>query len=226
MDPQPAKPLNEQYLARVKNRRWVALLLVAGTIVIGLASFTDAAKKLVALVSRPDPIVARQELAKISMPYSPDAFFAAIRNGDVTAVKLYLAAGMSPNTEYEIPRGWTTPLFEAARTGRTTVLTVLLDANADPMKRNAWGSSPLATAAREGHIDVVRVLLARQADAAAVTQALMWVASDGGAPVAHVLLQAGADPNARDKDGRSAFDRAKERDHKEMIRIFTEHGAR
>lgn len=42
---------------------------------------------------------ARAELARIPLPYTPDAFVESASNGNLVAVNLFLAAGMDPNAK-------------------------------------------------------------------------------------------------------------------------------
>src|ERR1700712_5489647 len=117
----PKKPsLSEQYLARFKSQRGVAVLIAIGTIVIALASFTDAAGKLLAAFHRQRPEDARQELARLSVPYTADAFSAAAGKGDLTVTKLFIAAGMPVD---ELPSGEAPPaLVAAVRDNRPQVI--------------------------------------------------------------------------------------------------------
>ena len=50
------------------------------------------------------PEQARQKLADLDIQFDNESLGSSIRNGDVVVVKLFLAAGMDPNTEYYF--GW------------------------------------------------------------------------------------------------------------------------
>ena len=43
------------------------------------------------------PVAARTRLAEMNVPFTDDAFVASAKDGDLSAVKLFLAAGMDPN---------------------------------------------------------------------------------------------------------------------------------
>lgn len=92
-----------------------------------------------------------------STPLASAAF-----HGDVAQVKRLLAT-TSPDADAD---GWT-PLIWAARGGRVEVMTLLLDAGADPNRpdpRRGW--TPLMHALHTEQGDAARLLLARGADGA------------------------------------------------------------
>ena len=150
-------PLPEQFLARLKGHRLVAFAIVAGTIVIALASFTDAAKRLASAFSPARPEEARAELSRLSLPYTTEAFVAAAERGDAVAVKHFVAAGM-PVDEVLMTHESNTALIAAARRGRLEVVKQLLAAKADPYKQVSYGTA-LSAAAAAGHRDLMLVLL-------------------------------------------------------------------
>lgn len=183
-------PLPEQFLARLKSHRMVALVIVAGSIVIAAASFTDAAKRLVSAFSPQRPEEARVELTRLSLPYTADAFVDAASRGDATAVKLFVAAGMQVD---DMPATGqpTTALIEAARHNRTEIVKLLLAAKADPNKRSAYGSA-LQSAAVAGHKEVVLLLLDRKPSAELVDEAFVSAAYLGRHEMMLLLHQRGA----------------------------------
>jgi hypothetical protein len=75
----------------------VSLGIVLATFVIGLSTFTDAAKNLLSVVAQQSPEDARAELSRMSLHYTPADFVRSAKTGDLTAVRLYLTAGMDPN---------------------------------------------------------------------------------------------------------------------------------
>jgi hypothetical protein len=92
------KTLYDRLIARIKNNTVAATVIVLGTIVIALATFTGAMKNLVNLIAKKGPEVARVELSQMSLEYTPEAFVGSAEKGDMAAVKLFLAAGMDPQT--------------------------------------------------------------------------------------------------------------------------------
>ena len=71
------------------------------------------------------PEDARKELGKMNIPYSEDSFIQSSANGDMMAVKLFLAAGMNVNA------GDGGALGKSAEQCRIEVVKTLLDAGAD-----------------------------------------------------------------------------------------------
>jgi ankyrin repeat protein len=179
----------QTFAERLQGNRVVAVLLLAGSVVVGLATFTDAARRLASVLVPQRPEDARMELTRLSLAYTPAAFVRAAAKGDVVAVKLFLAAGMPVD---EVPeRAQTTALFEAAREGRAEMVDVLLKAGANPNPRQPEHPSALAAAAASGHRNIVDVLLTKNPAAAAISHALVAAAGTGRHEIARLLWQHG-----------------------------------
>jgi len=114
--------LTETWLGRMQRNRLVALAIFVGTVVIALATFTDALKNLKGLLDKPSPEEARLKLAEMSVPFKPEAFLTAAENGDLVEVNLFITGGMDPSLANYASEGGATPLFYAARENHPEVV--------------------------------------------------------------------------------------------------------
>lgn len=185
-------PPSERILARIKNNRLVAVLIVVGTVVIALSTFTDATKHLLDLFKRQSQESARLELNNLSWGYTQQAFVERARQGDVRAVKLYLAAGMDPDANDRIGE---TALTRAAAANRTEVIQLLLKAKANVNQRTQGGYTALEVAAFQGNLDSVRLLLDHGTDLRAINEAFISAAEGAHVEVMSALLEKGANLN-------------------------------
>ena len=110
--------LSDRIVAKIKNNPVVAVLIAAGTVVIALATFSDATRSLLGLLKGQSPETARVELSNLSVQYTPQAFVESAKQGDLRAVKLFLAAGMDPNAKDDESN---TALMYAIAEGRTEI---------------------------------------------------------------------------------------------------------
>ncbi len=108
-----------------------------------------------------------------------------------------------------------TPLLGAVRSAQPALVRLLLSAGADLKVLDQFGETPLHIAARLGSEhntrECVTALLAKGADPNAVDAKtgmtpLHRAASHGNSHLCRILLEAGANPNLKDKWGRTAFD--------------------
>jgi uncharacterized protein len=123
-------------------------------------------------------------------------------------------------------------VLEAAAAGRAERLRELLDADAAAMReRTPEGFTALGLAAFLGGPEVVRLLLERGADADDDADNPFGVRPVHAASAAHdhetmrLLLDAGADPNQRQRGGFVPLHEAAHTDDVEMARLLLAHGA-
>jgi len=126
-------------------------------------------------------------------------------------------------------------VFEAASLGDVATLRRLLDS--DPSLARAWsddGFTALHFAAFLGGSEAVRTLLDAGADVHAVARNEMRVQPlhsaaarfpDVDLDSCRLLLEAGADPNARQQSGHTPMDEAIVRDSAELRALLAAHGA-
>ena len=144
--------------------------------------------------------------------------FEAAAAGDAERVRTLLAANPSLRDAHA-PDGWT-PLHLAGHFRQTAVIDVLLAHGADvnAVSRNADANAPLHAAAAGGaDTTVMRQLVAAGARVnhrqSGGYTSLHEVAAIGNADVARLLLDAGAEADARNTEGRTPGDLAREAGH-------------
>ena len=123
----------------------------------------------------------------------------AASNDDVAQVKQLLKAGANPNVRNKLD---TTPLLEAAFHSNSEIIQALLDAGADPNAPGADGQTPLMLVARGTNVAAARMLLAKGANPQARESqrqqtALMWAAANSQGPMTRLLVEVGADLDAK-----------------------------
>lgn len=123
----------------------------------------------------------------------------AARNDDAAQVRQLLKAGADPNVRNTLG---TTPLLEAAFLSNSEIIKALLDAGADPNAAGADGQTPLMLVARGTNVAAAKMLLEKGANPRARESqrqqtALMWAAANSQGPMTRVLVEVGAELDAR-----------------------------
>jgi ankyrin repeat protein len=158
----------------------------------------------------------------------------ACRLGDVKTAESLLSAGVNP----DLPdRYGATPLFYAVSFIHTEIVELLLDYHADPNAQvnvnvrkdsNQATTTPLQYAARSGGLRITEILIAAgasvNAKGAEGRTALHFAGSQVG--MMHLLIENGADVNARDGDGIAPLDDAVWLGSLDAVAILLAHGAR
>lgn len=134
----------------------------------------------------------------------------AVLTGRVAVVKLLLAASARVDTPY---RDQQTVLHLAAARGNLQIAELLLAAHADVSSLDAHDDTPLDDAILHGQVQIVTLLLAHGADPKRVHAVdnrgtLHEAAMKGFASMVQPLVDAGADPTARDRSGQTPLDLA------------------
>jgi ankyrin repeat protein len=123
----------------------------------------------------------------------------AANHGDAAQVRQLLKAGANPNVRNQLD---TTPLLEAAYRSNGEIIKALLDAGADPNAAGADGQTPLMLVARGTNVAAAKMLLDKGASVRASESqrqqtALMWAAANRQGPMARLLVERGADLDAK-----------------------------
>jgi ankyrin repeat protein len=126
---------------------------------------------------------------------------------DVETARLLIRAGANANVANDFGM---TPLSRACTNGSAPLVELLLGAGANPDTAIATGETPIMTCAGSGAADAVRTLVARGADVNAKEPsqnqtALMWAAAERYPNVVRLLIEAGAQLQARTKQGFTAL---------------------
>ncbi|TMW69746.1 hypothetical protein Poli38472_001902 [Pythium oligandrum] len=150
-------------------------------------------------------------------------------SSDLVNIALSHGANASVNEN-----GWTA-LHEACAGGDLGIIQLLLDHGLDPVSEGEFGQTPLHAALGSNNPEVVALLLANGADPNArpsnpdhsylVKPVLVSAVTEWQLEMAELLLSAGADVDAEDRDGHTALYYARQIDDPEMIELLLCYGA-
>lgn len=162
----------------------------------------------------------------VADPFSLDDIFAAITNGETTAIEQFLNQGMDPNIQH--PDG-NTALIMASREGRTEIVKTLLDHGAKVYVRNRQDETAVMLAAYEGHNAIIDLLVAWGAELGGNRRGwtpLAYAAYAGRCEtVARLLAGYGVDPDARVNNGMTALMLAAKEGHVPCVESLLSAGA-
>ena len=146
----------------------------------------------------------------------------AVRKGRVEIVKILLDHGATVNTRAN-ETGFT-PLHLAAAAGDANVIRMLLAKSADRTVRDVFGATPLEHAVHLNQTLSVEALLPPGA-ASQLADLLSEAVVKGNAGMVAVLLDRGADVNARNKSASTPLHDAALKDRAEVAKVLLQHGA-
>jgi ankyrin repeat protein len=125
----------------------------------------------------------------------------AVQRDDLDLVERLIKAGANLNAKNDYG---SSPMSEAALNGNVAILDKLLKAGADVESPNGDGQTALMIIARSSHVEAAELLLSHGAKVNAVEKfheqtALMWASAQAQPVMVKVLVDAGADVNARSR---------------------------
>ncbi|NLW45200.1 MAG: DivIVA domain-containing protein [Syntrophomonadaceae bacterium] len=134
----------------------------------------------------------------------------AVVDQDPEKIRELLDNGVSPDVAGQ---NGETPLMVSAYLGDEEVTRLLLEAGADPDKKEPeWGNTALMYASFQGHLEVVEMLLDYKADPNISNRegwtALMCAAYAGRPKTVQALIRGGADADKATNDGWTAYELA------------------
>jgi ankyrin repeat protein len=155
----------------------------------------------------------------------PAAFGARVELGDVMQVRSWLSSGLPPDF---VADRIGTGLMIAAWRGDLPMMQVFVEHGADVNRANALGERALMHAAWRGHTEAVKWLLSKGARAAGDPGRwgpLHYAAFAGHGEIAALLLENGADVNARTPNGSTALMMAVYEGKEDVVKQLLARGA-
>ena len=168
----------------------------------------------------------RVDLEARDIKFSAAEFFASIARGDLSAVALFIRAGMDIDTPND--QGGT-PLTVALFEGRADLARLLMSQGANVNASDSAGYRPIHWAAFKGYTAIVEDIIARGGNVNDSTvygwTALLQAAALGHLATVELLLRHGAAPNALDREGGGALHKAARNHHPDIVRALILGGA-
>lgn len=152
-------------------------------------------------------------------------------NNSVPIAALLIEKGADVNAQSPQAGATPTPLAVAAHWGAPDLVRLLIAKGADVNARGSDGSTPLMWAAHFRDIEAMKILIQNRADVNATTTdkatALHWaLGGSSSLMVVRLLLESGANPNAKDKSGTSPLQIAMNMHVQGYVELLKRFGAR
>src|SRR5262245_53713108 len=196
-----------------KNNIGAAVMMIPSLFVVSLmvlAAPAGADARLADAAMKRDTAAVRallQQKVDVNAPGKDGtpALHWVIRVDDLETAQLLIRAGADVKFA---DRYGVTPLYLACANGNAATIKLLLDAGADPNTVDPTGETALMTAARLGNLDSVKMLLGGgatvdTADPTYKQTALMIAVREDHADVARLLVERGANVNAKTRTGQT-----------------------
>jgi ankyrin repeat protein len=154
------------------------------------------------------------------------SFMTAVREGDINALTVFIAAGLDVNL---CDVNGHSPLYYAVEHAQVESIQILIAHGADVHTVNGSGESLLFNAAFEGHDKIIRILHNLGLDVKSSNRDLNTLlhiaAMRGHAKAIQTLVSLGAELNAKNKSGNTALHMAMRSGHTESVQALLDLGA-
>jgi hypothetical protein len=165
------------------------------------------------------------ELNRRNLEFTEEEFIDEVKRGDAEVVKIFLKAGMNPNTKVE--KEWPALALASAK-GYADVVVALVDAKALVNMKNTNGWTPLMLAVHLGKNEAAKALVDKGADIELTNNngmtALMLATQQKNIELISFLLKKGGNPRAVSDFGASAANIAVESGQVDVISAFEKGG--
>ena len=176
----------------------------------------------------PSVYKARNQLVFLGYEFDEENFVKAIKDKRSDIVKLFVDAGMSPDTTFTVGKYKIPVIFYAIDSGDEMNFQVLLHSKAD-LKASVDGVSVLAKAAQKGTPEMISLIIKSGADINKKgyngMTPLMTAIENGNNGAAWLFIQSGADVNAADIYGITPLMRALGKGNIDIVRELIKKGA-
>ena len=170
----------------------------------------------------------RDALAALGYEFTEEDFVKAIKDKRSDIVKLFIDAGMSPDTTFKVGKHQVPVIFYAIESGDDLSFQVLIHSKAD-MHASVEGISVLMKAAEKGTPEMISLIIKSGAGINikgfdGITPLMNAIENENNG-AAWLLIQAGADVNARDSFGVTPLMRAVGKGNIDISRELVKKGA-
>jgi uncharacterized protein len=197
------------------RRSWAAVASFVAVALVGCSGAVPVSVQPSTIGPAKAPSTARVESPEGSATVDLDQrLIRAVKANDLALARELIAAGADVNARDEIRDS---AFLYAGAEGLNEILRLTLEHGADVASTNRFGGTALIPASEHGHVETVRILIEAGVPVNHVND-LGWTAlqeaillGDGGPSqqaVVDLLLDAGADPDIRDRQGHTALENA------------------
>ena len=176
----------------------------------------------------PSVYKAREKLEVLGYEFNEESFVKAIKEKRSDIVKLFIDAGMSPDTTFMVGKYHVPVIFYAINSGDEMSFQVLLHSKAD-LKASVQGVSVLDKAAQKGTPEMISIIIKSGVDIDTLgydrMTPLMTAIESENSGAAWLFIQSGANVNAADIYGFTPLMRALGKGNVDIVRELIKRGA-